>query len=638
MQIRTGRTARGSLSLERKLPLAITALLVVILAVGVIFAYAEVKRATVGAAEERLQIAATALSDVVSRPIPEAVEGIRKAANDPALRRFLEAPVEANRAAADSALEEMHGRSRRKLPILLRAPDGRVLLFRGRSPDVAVGDSGQLSAVEQGSIPDSLAMSPFIEVGDSAYYWIVVPVQRGSTTLGTVAQLRAIGGAMTARQVEALIGRDIRVFFANSADSLWVSLYGNVVSSAPTWPYTGASRHRHGEGEAHLSNAALIKGTPWSVVMEEPLATVMERPSRFLESSAIAALLLSIVGALGVWLVSRSITRPIRTLRLAAEAIARGDYSRRSDLHRTDELGVLSESFNWMAAQVEATHEELQQQYETAQSLAVELERSNEQLEIVIDEARAARDEAENANRAKSEFLATMSHEIRTPINAVIGYTELLQLELTGPVNREQRSQLDRIAASGSHLIGLVDQVLDFARIEAGTLRVESRPASAAEAVELAMTVVGPQAAQKGVDLSTDCTAERNIRYLGDPQRVHQVLVNLLANAVKFTDPGGRITVACDSRTGPLPGHTETGCWICLVVEDTGIGIPPEQISHIFQPFVQVESGYTRRHGGTGLGLAISHRLAVQMGGDLTVESSPDWGSRFTLWLSQVPA
>jgi signal transduction histidine kinase len=184
-----------------------------------------------------------------------------------------------------------------------------------------------------------------------------------------------------------------------------------------------------------------------------------------------------------------------------------------------------------------------------------------------------------------------MSHEIRTPINAVIGYTELLQMELSGPVNPEQKSQLERIAASGNHLIGLVDQVLDFARIEAGTLRVESRAASAAEAVELAMTVVGPQAARKGVELSTDCRGERDARYFGDPQRVHQVLVNLLSNAVKFTESGGRVTIRCEARRGAIPGHGQTGCWICLAVEDTGIGIPPEQVDHVFQPFVQLESG-----------------------------------------------
>jgi signal transduction histidine kinase len=637
MKSRIERPAGGSLSLERKLPLTITALLVVTLAMGVVFAYTEVKRTTVGAAEERLHLVAGQLADVIRMQLGNLVNPGQNGA-DPAILRFLDAPVEANRAGAESALREGRGRAGADLPILLRARDGRTLLFLGRSPDLAAPDSGRLGAVVARALPEAAGVSPFVALGDSAYYWTVLPVRRGRETVGTVARLRAIGGAATARQVQALLGNDIKVYFANTGDSVWVALDGRVVPAAPSWPFQGASRHQHGADGRHLSNAVAIQGTPWSIVAEEPVAAVMLRPTRFLESSAVAALLLSLAGALGVWLVSRSITRPIRTLRLAAEAIARGDYSRRSALRRSDELGVLSDSFDWMAAQVEATHEELQQQYETAQSLAVELERSNEQLEIAIEEAGAARDEAEGANRAKSEFLATMSHEIRTPINAVIGYTELLQLGLAGPMNHEQRSQLERIAASGNHLIGLVDQVLDFARIEAGTLRVESRPASAAEAVELAMTVVGPQAARKGIDLSTECTSERNIRYLGDPQRVHQVLVNLLANAVKFTDAGGRITVECESRTGPLPGHAEAGHWICLAVEDTGIGIPPEQVEHIFQPFVQVESGYTRRHGGTGLGLAISRRLAVQMGGELTVESSPDRGSRFTLWLSQIPA
>ncbi|HET7320919.1 MAG TPA: HAMP domain-containing sensor histidine kinase, partial [Longimicrobiaceae bacterium] len=308
----------------------------------------------------------------------------------------------------------------------------------------------------------------------------------------------------------------------------------------------------------------------------------------------------------------RSITGPLGVMRRAAEAIARGDYSRRIELHRSDELGVLAGSFDWMASHVESTHDALRQQYETASALAVDLER---------------------ANQAKSDFLATMSHEIRTPINAIIGYTDLLQMGLSGPVTEEQQVQLERIRLSGQHLSGLVNQVLDLARIEAGTLQVEHSVASASDAVETALTMLEPQAEEKKVEMSGECDTEARLAYMGDAQRVNQILMNLLSNAIKFTEPGGRVTLHCEPTSEPLPRDGATGSWVRFRVEDTGVGIAPEQLERIFEPFVQVESGYTRRHSGAGLGLAISLQLARSMGGDLSVNSVEGEGSCFTLWL-----
>jgi PAS domain S-box-containing protein len=250
-------------------------------------------------------------------------------------------------------------------------------------------------------------------------------------------------------------------------------------------------------------------------------------------------------------------------------------------------------------------------------------------------EAERSRAEAISANRAKSDFLATISHEIRTPINAVLGYTQLIEMGLSGPLTAEQRVQIDRIASSTNHLLSLVNEVLDLAKVESGTLAVQLKRASVGLTVDDALALLRPQAADRGVTLSEKCEGERSVTYIGDAHRVRQVLTNLVANAVKFTNPGGMVTVSCSANETPPPQVSpEAGVqYVAIRVTDTGVGIPAEALDRIFEPFTQVDSGYTREKSGTGLGLTISRQLAHLMGGEITVESSVSHGSTFTLWL-----
>jgi signal transduction histidine kinase len=250
------------------------------------------------------------------------------------------------------------------------------------------------------------------------------------------------------------------------------------------------------------------------------------------------------------------------------------------------------------------------------------------------------RPEAQAANQARAEFLTTMSHELRTPLNAVIGYAELLDLGLAGPLTEAQRQQLSRISASGRHLLGLVNEVLDLARVESGRLTVAKLTFYAADAAEGAIVLVQPLAEARAQALRFARGEARGPLAVGDPDRVRQILVNLLSNAVKFTAPGGRIALTIDVTDTPDPEARLTGCpqWVRFRVTDTGIGIAADQLEAVFAPFSQLQSGHTRRRDGSGLGLTISRRLARLMGGDLTVRSTPGQGSTFTLWLPAASA
>ncbi len=250
-------------------------------------------------------------------------------------------------------------------------------------------------------------------------------------------------------------------------------------------------------------------------------------------------------------------------------------------------------------------------------------------------EAQRARAEAEDASRAKSQFLANMSHEIRTPINAIMGYTDLLEAGTAGPLTDKQASHLDRVRQSSRHLLTLIEDVLDVAKVEAGRMEIEVERTLAADAIAAARALVEPQAAQRNLTVVDECSGDRATTYVGDPNRVRQILVNLLSNAIKFTEPGGEIRITCDTtdeRLADLDTYTD-GRLTRIQVADTGIGISPRKIESIFKPFTQVDAGTTRARGGTGLGLTISRHLARLMGGDLTVESEPGQGSTFTLWL-----
>ena len=266
---------------------------------------------------------------------------------------------------------------------------------------------------------------------------------------------------------------------------------------------------------------------------------------------------------------------------------------------------------------------------------AIERGREHALQDQLLAREREARAEAIAADKAKSDFLAMMSHEMRTPLNAIIGYAELLDMGIAGQLSPSQQQYVHRMDVSGRHLLSLINGLLDLAKIEADQLTVEVGTARCGAAIRHALALVEPQARARGLQVVSECAAADTMIYRGDRDRVHQILINLLSNAVQFTASGGRIMITCVQQERPSagPGHPSGGLWARIAIHDTGIGIPPEHLDAIFDPFVQIQTGYTRTHGGIGLGLAISRRLARLMGGDITVESALGIGSAFLLWL-----
>ena len=606
------------MSLAGKLSVLTGAVIALCLLIVFGVAYEVLTRSAVSGASERLTQATQQLANLAETGLRQSRIRYSAAAHDTAVRGVLvraspsagQLPGKDNPAgAAEKVMATLEVPADSGLPIELWSTHGQRVAVVGSVAAVVPESPSDAQVLGPPRIPragvedvapvDSLQIGRLYASGGRVYYWLVQPVIEQQRAVGYIAQQRRLASnAQAERSVRALAGEGVSLYYHNADGSAWSTSGGS-----PTTPsrrdLNAPDRATRGNEEVLIANAA-VAGSPIVIAMESRLRDVVTAPRKTLRQLLLVGIAMLLLGMGAALLIGRGVAKPIVAIADGAEAIARGEYDTRVPASGDVEIERLGHSFNHMANEVAASQRALQQKTADAQA----------------------------ANRAKSEFLATVSHELRTPLNAIAGYTELLEMELRGPLTDAQRRDLARIRASGQHLLGLISSVLDLNRIERGQVSYDLVPIAIEHFLRDLDALISPQAAAKSLTLEYVPSAP-SLTVIADREKLRQIILNLLSNAIRFTPGGGRITLSA-------AGVSESEVRVC--VEDTGPGIPKIRREHVFEPFVQLDRSLTRTQEGLGLGLSISRDLARGMHGDLQLADNASGGATFVLTLARHTA
>ncbi|EBY8015722.1 two-component sensor histidine kinase BarA [Salmonella enterica subsp. enterica serovar Enteritidis] len=369
--------------------------------------------------------------------------------------------------------------------------------------------------------------------------------------------------------------------------------------------------------ESAIADAKNTKNMLGYVALELDLKSVRLQQYKEIFISSVMMLFCIGIALIFGWRLMRDVTGPIRNMVNTVDRIRRGQLDSRVEGFMLGELDMLKNGINSMAMSLAAYYEEMQHNIDQATS---DLRETLEQMEIQNVELDLAKKRAQEAARIKSEFLANMSHELRTPLNGVIGFT---RLTLKTELNPTQRDHLNTIERSANNLLAIINDVLDFSKLEAGKLILESIPFPLRNTLDEVVTLLAHSSHDKGLELTLNIKNDVPDNVIGDPLRLQQVITNLVGNAIKFTE-SGNIDILVEKRA-----LSNTKVQIEVQIRDTGIGIPERDQSRLFQAFRQADASISRRHGGTGLGLVITQKLVNEMGGDISFHSQPNRGSTF---------